>query len=168
MDPTTTEAIERVERNIAAIHPHHRPFNSEIRPHITLGACTHLDVTRCTVLLDEYAAMSSSMPLHFGSLGIFPLDPAVIFAAPVVTDELLAGHAWFHQRFAEISGRSSVSYEPGNWVPHCTLAEQIPQSLLPEMVAVVCTLPLSLNFQIDLIHLAEFPAGRILHSAKLQ
>jgi 2'-5' RNA ligase len=168
MDPATTGKIERIERDIAAVHHEHRPFDSDMRPHITLAACQHLDVSRCKLVMDEYANRGLMTTFHFGSLGVFTLESAVVFAAPVVTNDLLEGHRWFHQRLAEIASGPAVSYQPDNWVPHCTLAERIPKSLLPDVITIASAMSLPLRGQLEAVHLAEFPAARILHAVKLR
>jgi len=61
-----------------------------------------------------------------------------------------------------------VPYRPDNWVPHCTLAERIPASLLPDVIAIARRLPLPLAGQVDTVQLAEFPAARILHAVTLR
>src|SRR5688572_24870937 len=89
LNSDTTATIERVEREIAVIPPEHRPFDSEVGPHITLAACEELDLPGCASLLDEWAGGIEDRRVHFESLGVFLLDSAVVFAAPVVTRALL-------------------------------------------------------------------------------
>ncbi len=167
LDPATTDTMERVEREIALVHTLHRPFDSDVGPHITLAACEDLDLPAARGLLDGWAGQFEDRRVEFRSLGVFPLDPAVVFAAPVVTSGLLDHHVRFHRTLATITSSSAPHYEPGLWVPHCTLAERIPSQRLPEVVAVACALSLPLAGQFVAVQLAEFPTARILHTVNL-
>lgn len=164
LDAVTAEIIEDIANRIADIHPSHRPEGSEIRPHITLGACDDLDIERCEAILSGLSEMIATPPLtcHFGSLGTFGTDPAVLFVAPVVTAGLLELHAWFHEQFAPIASQQSAFYLPGRWVPHCTLAERLPIALLSEAMHIASTIRLPLLATVAAIEIVDIPSARIL------
>jgi len=168
LDPASTATIERVEREIADVHALHRPFDSEVGPHVTLAACEKLDLSACVPLLAEWAGGIEDRRVRFESLGVFLLDSAVVFAAPVVTRALLAFHARVHHGLREIATELATPYLPDNWVPHCTLAERIPASLLPDVITIACGLPLPLAVQFDTLQIAEFPAARIVRSVEVR
>jgi 2'-5' RNA ligase len=164
LDPASTETIERIEREIADVHALHRPFDSEVGPHITLAACEELDLPACASLLAEWAGGVEDRLVRLESLGVFLLESAVVFAAPVVTRALLALHERAHHGLRELATELAVPYLPDNWVPHCTLAERIPKPLLPEVIALASRLPLPLAGRLDAVQIAEFPAAKIVHS----
>jgi 2'-5' RNA ligase len=56
-------------------------------------------------------------------LGTFPGDEGVLFLATTVTADLLAFHAQVHAALANQPIQHWPYYLPGNWVPHCTLAQ---------------------------------------------
>ena len=62
------------------------------------------------------------LPLVLAGLGVFPGTPPVIWAAPVVTEHLLARHGALHD--ATTSFPVHPHYRPGAWVPHVTLSQQ--------------------------------------------
>src|SRR5699024_702690 len=104
----------------------------------------------------------------FASLGIFLLDPPVLFAAPVVTSDLLAQHGWLHGRLDGIALRPDPPYLPGSWVPHCTIAADLPTSALPGVVTLASQLPMPLAKQVSGVCLAASPNGPVLHDVPLQ
>jgi 2'-5' RNA ligase len=55
-------------------------------------------------------------------LGIFPGEQPVIWAAPVVTPDLLTKHAELHTALMPFAVHAH--YRPGSWVPHVTLSQQ--------------------------------------------
>jgi 2'-5' RNA ligase len=167
LDPATTDTIERVEREIAAVLPEHRPFDSEVGPHITLAACAGLDLPACASLLAEWAGGTGEWLVRFESLGVFLLDSPVVFAAPVVTRALLALHERVHHGLRESATGLAAPYLPGNWVPHCTLAERIPASLLPDMVNIARRLPLPLTGRLDALQIAAFPSAKVVRAVAI-
>jgi hypothetical protein len=68
----------------------------------------------------------------------------VVFLGPVVTVELLAVHAQFHELFVQHTKSRWPYYAPHRWVPHCTLAHHVARDLLPDTVQVVAQTPLPL------------------------
>lgn len=167
LDPDITQVIERLDRDIAASRRVSRLFHDELRPHITLGIFGDIDVPRAVEVLDQFAGCFPAMTLTFASLGIFLLDPPVLFAAPVVTSELLARHAWLHERLDGIVLRPDPPYLPAAWVPHCTIAAELPADALPGVVTLAGQLPMPLSGQVSGICLAPFPSGTVLHAVPL-
>jgi 2'-5' RNA ligase len=60
---------------------------------------------------------------HLYVLGTFPGGEGALFLGVPVTAELLAFHANVHTALANQLVEHWPHYLPGNWVPHCTLAE---------------------------------------------
>ncbi len=91
-------------------------------PHVTLAVWPEeapvgpLDaaVARCGA---EWGALS----VAFAGFGVFPGTPAVVWAAPVVTEALLARQAAL---VAAVPGvPCHEHFRPGHWVPHVTLGQ---------------------------------------------
>jgi 2'-5' RNA ligase len=104
------------------------PFmrDSGARPHITLLACDSVDVTAASANLDRFAALTSSFPISLASFGLFPKPLSVAFLAAKVTSDLLALHARFFTEFSALAAGCSSLYSPEQWIPHCTLAPDLP------------------------------------------
>jgi 2'-5' RNA ligase len=92
------------------------------RPHVSLAVAeslTEADLTSLRTVL----TVQPSVRLY--SLATFPGREGALFLGAVVTAELLALHAEVH---AALAGRAIGHwpyYQPGSWVPHCTLAESL-------------------------------------------
>lgn len=101
-DDSTTRALRDIQQRLAGIAA--TPAKDAADLHITIGACDALDVTACSAILSEIAS-APVLPCRFDSLGIFAAEPAVVFVAPVVIQELLVLHTAFHERFRPIVTR---------------------------------------------------------------
>jgi hypothetical protein len=111
------------------------PFVGELRPHVSLGVCEDLDAARFEPEFMAFAAATPTREVHFASVGLFPNgDAGVLFLAPVVTPDLLEMHDAFHRLFARYAVSPQSYYLPGNWVPHCSLALNIPRDRLAAAV----------------------------------
>jgi 2'-5' RNA ligase len=160
LDDPPTRVLRSVKRRLAAtLDVPAPPVSAD--PHVTLGVCDTLDVERCQAVLADLA-LEPPLPCRFDSLGIFAANPTVLFAAPVVTAELLALHATFHERFRPIATGQSAFYLPGRWVPHCTLAERVPPDLIADAVAIARTLPLPITGHVAGLRIVDIPAARII------
>ncbi len=148
-DPTTDAAIRAVwralgERGIAS--PGDEPV---ARPHLTLCVYGAIDLSNAAAPLVTLAA-GSAVPLTFASLGLFPPSAreAGVFAAPIVTAELLALHRRVRELLVAHASDPAPYYAPGQFVPHCTLTQQCPPARIAEVLSICRTLPLPLTGQI--------------------
>lgn len=168
LDAEAAAVIERVEAEIAAIHGQHRLYGNDLRPHLTVGMFEAVDVPAAATVLDAFADRFPAMTLTFSSLGVFVLETDVVFAAPIVTAELLERHAWLHERLAACTEGPFTPLLPGSWVPHATLAADVPLPLLPPILAAARAMPLPLEARLERIRLARFPIGPVLHQRVLR
>src|ERR1700730_11434284 len=107
------------------------PFAGDLRPHVSLGICEDLDTVRVRSDFTAFAAATAALDFTFASLGVFlPGEEGIVFLAPVVTHELLSIHDAFHAMFVKHAMAELDYYLPGNWVPHCSLALNVPRDRL--------------------------------------
>ncbi len=163
LDASTTSTLKGIEGQLAALYDSQRLDWSAIRPHVTLGICEELDLGRCEAVLSELAP---ELPLacRFDCLGAFVSDPAVVFAAPVVSADLLDLHARFHLRFGTFASGQSAYYLPGRWVPHCTLAERLPIERMPDAVRIASTIGFPLEAALNAFNIYDVRSARILRT----
>jgi 2'-5' RNA ligase len=91
-------------------------------PHVTLGIWPDTsDVAALRGGAARVAARRAAPWVTFSALGVFPGNPAVLFAAPVVTGTLLRWHADLLDGLAP----PHPHYRPDAWMPHVTLAEEL-------------------------------------------
>lgn len=155
-DDETTAALDRIARQI-------EPIPGPIPPHITLGMLEIEDQTGLERTIRSLAAEVGPFPVVFSSIGCFPGDQAVLFAAPVVTETLLATHQRFDDAFAAISPSIERLYRPGTWVPHCTLAMRLGPERIDQAFTTARTLslPLPLTGKCAAIAIVRFPAVEV-------
>jgi len=104
------------------------------RPHISIAVFDRVDPARVRPELEELAATLAPLPLTFGAVGTFPAKEGVVFLTPVVTPELLELHQSVHARLDALGLRALEHSRPGRWVPHCTVAIDLPrEQLLPAL-----------------------------------
>lgn len=161
LNEPATRSLREVKERLTTVVPGMRPIDPASDPHVTLGACAALDVEACGAMLSGMV-LAPPLPCRFDSLGIFATDSTVLFAAPVVTRALLELHTAFHDRFQSVATGQSAYYQPGFWVPHCTLAERVPPVLVPDAVATAHKLRLPIVGEFSGIRIVDIPAARIL------
>jgi len=91
------------------------------RPHVSLTVAESL---ACADLAPLRSVLGAHRPtLHLYVLGTFPESQGALFLGVPATADLLAFHADVHAALADQPVEHWPYYLPGNWVPHCTLAE---------------------------------------------
>jgi 2'-5' RNA ligase len=138
------------------------------RPHISLALCEEFNQATCQKQMENWSIQAKPFPISFQSLGIFPAPDAVVFTAPVVTQELLA-----LQR--EVDGMLDGCckwpefdyYRPGHWIPHCTLATEFEEKRLSEVLAIAAHLKLPLNGMACGVGVIEFRPVKNLFAVPL-
>src|SRR5262245_46222316 len=142
LDPETAAVVRRVWRELADAGIQYMAA-SGARPHISLGIWESLDRDRAETELTRFAAERSPVRLAFASVGLFPR--VAVFLAPTVTADLLELHAGFHRRFARLGDVPWAHYQPGAWVPHCTLATDLGPDRFGDALAIAGRVPLPLE-----------------------
>lgn len=168
LDAEAAEVIARIEAEVAAIHGQHRLYGEGVRPHLTFGMFEKVDTDRVGEVLDAFVERFPAIPVTFASLGVFVLETDVVFGTPIVTAELLERHAWLHERLAACTEGPFPPLLPGSWVPHATLAADVPLPLLAPVMAAARAMPLPLEARLERILLARFPIGPVIHERALR
>lgn len=104
------------------------------RPHISLAVFSELEVDALRAPLEAFARAAAPLTLTLSHVGVFPAAN-VVFAAPAASTPLLQLHAKFHALLRERGLPSYHFYLPGAWVPHCTLAMELPPERVGDAVA---------------------------------
>jgi hypothetical protein len=96
------------------------------RPHVSLTVAQSLAGADLAAL--RSVLMSRQPTLHLYVLGTFPGGGGVLFLGVPVTADLLAFHDDVHRALADQPVEHWPYYLPGNWVPHCALAEGLDEA----------------------------------------
>ena len=93
------------------------------RPHVSLAVAPRFDPERVAAAL-RGTVVAAPLRLSFQHAGQFV--GRVLWLGPTPTAELLAHHSLVHGRLAEAGIGLVEHYQPGRWVPHCTLSMRVP------------------------------------------
>lgn len=137
LDLASSDLIKNIWRVLAAEHIDTDRHQLGYPPHITLAIYpddVSSDILRNVV--DRMGEHPNDLTVTLGGIGIFPGPTSILWAAPVVTWDLLAVHA----RVAEALPGLPIHphYRPNAWMPHVTLTGAIPnpasalRALLPQ------------------------------------
>jgi len=91
------------------------------RPHVSLVVAESLAGADLAALRSVLMSRQPTLDLYV--LGTFPGSEGVLFLGVPVTADLLALHGDVHSALAGQPVEHWPHYLPGNWVPHCALAE---------------------------------------------
>jgi 2'-5' RNA ligase len=130
------------------------------RPHVTLGVFETYSSPRFEQEFRRFAAGLGAIPIRFDYLGLFLQPRRVVYLGPVVTDQLLLVHRQFNERFGRLVCGSDPLCPPGRWVPHCTLAFDIPAEAVPEAMRICSGVALRFVTEVQQIGLVEYPKRR--------
>ncbi len=156
LDPATEAEVQALwallsEKQISAVIA-----TMGIRPHISLAGVEHLDAQQVCAMLKTFAPSASPLTIKFGAVGTFPTEQGVVYLAPIVTSELLRLHEELGVRLADLGLSSHEYYRPGNWIPHCTVAINLPPASVPAAVNICCTSNLFHTARLVEIALVEY------------
>jgi len=96
------------------------------RPHVSLGIWEEMDVPAAADALRAFARAMAPLPVTFERVARFP--GGVVYLAPRFDARLVAVQARLHAALTD--GRGGwPHYQPGVWIPHCTMAMDYPPRL---------------------------------------
>lgn len=105
------------------------------QPHVSLAVIHEGDPQQTIDVARHVAtAFRTAVATRLASVGAFAGPRGVVFLAPTASAELLALHAAVH---AELDARGIASwdlYRPAAWMPHCTLAFDLPPDRVGPLV----------------------------------
>lgn len=127
LDAAAAKRIQRLWHMLAEQADADDAIRLGYAPHFTLAV---LPDTVPAAEIEEAAFRAAENWAPFSvvlaGIGIFPGTPPVVWAAPAVTQSLLASHAALLESLAPFTVHPH--YRPGNWVPHVTLSQNGPSS----------------------------------------
>ncbi|WP_030489303.1 2'-5' RNA ligase family protein [Micromonospora chokoriensis] len=101
------------------------------RPHVSLTVAPRFDPDQVAEAL-QGTVVAAPLRLDFQHAGQFV--GRVLWLGPAPTPELLAHHRLVHDRLAAAGIPLAEHYQPGRWVPHCTLSMRVPNTLMAAAV----------------------------------
>lgn len=120
---TAAAAVRRMWEALAARGLSTDSLDLGYPAHLTLAI--HPDTADAAALAAAADGWALARPIAFAGFGLFPGAPSVLFLAPVPDAALLGAHADLHRR---LPPGGHAHYAPGAWVPHATLAADLPDA----------------------------------------
>ena len=136
LDPNTERAVHGLWGAVDALAGWTPQARGAARPHVSVCSCPSLDEDAFGRALAALAADTPPLSIEFASVTSFASAEGVVFLAPVVTADLLALHVRLVEAMRQSGATVPDLYQPGRWVPHCTLAQGLPPELVSQAVAV--------------------------------
>ncbi|WOK94113.1 hypothetical protein Cni_G02815 [Canna indica] len=138
------------------------------RPHLTLLSAPALGPLRLHAALRSLAARLDPLPLTLSSVGTFPSsEGGVLFLAPIPSAALLHLHSQLCVALRKEGVEPPEEFRPDSWVPHCSVAQDVPRSRMADAFCILRDLKLPVSgFAMD-IGLVEFSPVREIFSFPL-
>lgn len=167
LDEHAAARVARLWRAIAAQVGDDGALRLGYGPHITLAVLPD-GIDAAAVAAAGFAAARGwdALPVTLAGLGVFPGEPAVVWAAPVATEALLARQCALHAALAGFPVHAH--YQPGAWVPHVTLSKDGAAPADRVIAAASAAWDGPISGLLDRLELVRFRPVEILRSAALQ
>ena len=137
-------------------------------PHLTLAQFSSASASTMAAKVGEFSAIQKPFQIRMEYAGSFPTNEGVVFAAPLVTRELLGIHERFHELFHEYRSGVSQYYLPGKWVPHVTMAAGVPRDRLGAVSAFLASRFQPFFAGVDRVGLISYPPPKLMASFSLR
>jgi 2'-5' RNA ligase len=124
-------------------------------PHLSLAVLREWDHEK---VLKAVQPLMGSSRLYFDAVGTFRRGRA--WLVPAVGVELMQRQRQVVSAVTETGAELHRHYEPGRWVPHCTLAPRVPLVALPILAAAVYDV-LPLETTVDHAALIDSSTGQV-------
>jgi 2'-5' RNA ligase len=136
----------------------------EYAPHVTLAVYPDdRNVENMRRALHTLAAQWPALAVQFAAVGLFPGVKTVLWAAPVVTEELLHRHA----ELLQVLPAGHSHYRRGSWVPHVTLAQELTGAGAAAAIAALDTIWQPFGGTLDRVDIVHFAPVEIIGSWRL-
>ncbi len=166
-DLESTRRLTAVWAALAGIYGGPRITELGARPHVSLTVFHDTAPEGLCQELGELAQRFGPFGLHFGAAATFPTTEGVIYLAPDASARLQAVHAAFHTRLAAHDSPGHPYYRPGAWVPHCTVATDVPQAQVTAVLESPALAEAFGSVSVDAVHATAYRPARVLCSFPL-
>ncbi|OVA16276.1 hypothetical protein BVC80_8971g38 [Macleaya cordata] len=139
----------------------------ESRPHITLLSSPLLDPAKLQNVIKNFASKQEPLSLSLSTIGSFPHDRNVLFLSPTPSLSLLQFHSQLCDALKKENIEIGEDYLPDSWVPHCSVAQEVPRNRMGEAFCILRDLKLPVSGYAMDIGLVEFSPVRELFSFPL-
>ncbi len=167
LDPPSSEPIRKTIEELAINHIAPYMHDRSIPPHITLAIYEDLDCKTCEVKIARFAMQMKALHLDFSYLGVFHSENPVVFLGPTVTQEFISIHYQVCETLKEDGTQPWELYQPGHWIPHCSLAVDFPPEMLEKAIAACLQITLPLAIPVASLGVIQFEPVQPLYQYEI-
>jgi 2'-5' RNA ligase len=157
-DKKTSSAIAKAWALLAPVAASDYVLQNGVHPHVALvvvEVCSSQEaLAQATAAVAETA---HPIRLTMSGISSFSGSEAVAYVGFEKSPDLVALHERATTAVSQLGLCNHVHYRPRNWVPHCTLAQQVAPSRLQGVLTAAATFSWALPFQVHRLALVEYP-----------
>jgi len=168
LDARASEPIRQIIRELAEKDIAPYMYSRSVPPHVTLAIYDDMDCRTCEEKIAKLASQTATIALDFSFLGFFHTENPVIFLGPTPTRRLISIHRQVHKLLVENGTQPWELYQPGNWVPHCSLAVDFPPENTEPAAAICRQIALPLSIQVTSLGVIQFEPVQTLYHYAIQ
>ena len=137
-------------------------------PHVALAVIDNLpDPASLTEKLSYLAQQIEPARLKPTAIACFESPAPVVYLGFAKDDFLAAAHQAAMEVLADAGLSNNDLYQPGRWVPHCTLAMEFEADKLDAVLSASKAMEWKVPFCADRLGLVEYPPTRLAWSSPL-
>jgi 2'-5' RNA ligase len=159
LDANTEGIIRGIWRALADEGISESMLGEGFYPHITLGIANQMDSAGLWPELSAMARQTCPLPLTLSHFGVFPNVEGVVFLGATLTRPLLDVHDAFTGLFERYAQEPWGYYQPGNWVPHCTVAHDLTGNGVSQAISVCMRVRLPIQARVEGLGVTEILPG---------
>ncbi|XP_044501914.1 uncharacterized protein LOC123222948 [Mangifera indica] len=134
----------------------------ESRPHITLFSSTSVEPTRLESIIKIFASKQEPLHLSLSTIGSFCNDKNVLFLSPTPSVSLLQLQSQLCEAIRKEGIDLGDEYRAENWIPYCSVAQEVPKTRMAEAFCVLRELKLPVSgYAMDIGLVEYFPVREL-------
>ena len=133
-DPESSSRLRALWASLQEIYGAPRHSELGVEPHLALAVFRGGEPSRAEELVERFARTVAPFEIDLVSVETFPTAEGVVYLRAAPCPALLQAHALLHRELRETASRCLEYYRPGAWIPHCTVATDVPAHCTEEVV----------------------------------
>jgi 2'-5' RNA ligase len=133
-DPVSEQRIHQIWVKLSRLYPGPGLLEIGGKPHLSLAVFRQGEPADIDRVVSELGGRLASFALNFLTVGAFRTDEGVVFLAPEDSHELRAAHQHMTELLGAESALIHAHYRPAQWLPHCTVAFNVPRATLDKII----------------------------------
>ncbi len=125
-----------------------------VNPHISMAIVHKEHQQTLQDHLENLVHDMKPIPVNMPFYGVFTAPRQVIFLGVTITDALYSTHRMLYQEYSQYLQNDGLMI-PAHWIPHCTLALDIPETDVSSALDVCRQFPLPINTIIDRLAIVD-------------